>query len=65
MDKNLLDITAVAQQLNIPVSGVRALVFQKRIPYLKIGRRIRFCPQALDKWLDLNSTSKKWEVKNA
>ncbi len=48
----LLDITGVAAYLGITERHVRRLVFERRIPYLKLGNRLRFDPDRLAEWLD-------------
>ena len=48
----LLDLDAVAEALGITPRHVRRLVAERRIPFLKVGRFIRFDPGALDLWLD-------------
>jgi excisionase family DNA binding protein len=49
---SLLDIDAVAVQLAVTPRHVRRLVAERRIPYLKVGRFIRFDPAEVDAWLD-------------
>jgi excisionase family DNA binding protein len=48
----LLDIDAVAIQLAVTPRHIRRLVAERRIPYLKVGRFIRFDPAEVDAWLD-------------
>jgi excisionase family DNA binding protein len=48
----LLDIDAVAVQLAVTPRHIRRLVAERRIPYLKVGRFIRFDPAEVDAWLD-------------
>lgn len=47
----LLDIEGVATHLNITVRHVRRLVFERRIPHLKVGRLLRFDPEEIASWL--------------
>ena len=47
----LLDIEGVATHLNITVRHVRRLVFERRIPHLKVGRLLRFDPDEIAVWL--------------
>jgi excisionase family DNA binding protein len=47
----LMDIGAAAERLSVSVRLVRRLVFERRIPYLKIGKYVRFDPDALDRWV--------------
>ena len=48
----LLDVHEVAQWLGVGERHVRRLVFERRIPYVKWGRLIRFDPGELAAWLD-------------
>lgn len=49
---NLWDIEAVADRLGVRVRYVRRLVSERRIPYLKLGRLLRFDPAEIDAWLE-------------
>ncbi len=53
----LLDIDAVAEQLNTSVRHIRRLVHEHRIPVVRVGRLIRFDPVDLDAWLDEHRSS--------
>jgi excisionase family DNA binding protein len=48
----LMSIEQLAQRLGITVRHVRRLVAEKRVPYLKVGRLVRFDPEAIKAWLD-------------
>jgi excisionase family DNA binding protein len=48
----LLDIDGVAEQLAVTPRHIRRLVAERRIPYLKVGRFIRFDPAEVESWLD-------------
>jgi len=48
----LLDSDAVAEALGVTPRHVRRLVTERRIPFLKVGRFVRFDPAALNVWLD-------------
>lgn len=48
----LLDIDAVAQMLGVTRRHVQRLVSERRIPFLKVGRFVRFDPASLSSWLD-------------
>jgi excisionase family DNA binding protein len=47
----LLDKDELAARLGVSERFVRRLVEERRIPYLKIGRIIRFDPAEIDRWL--------------
>jgi excisionase family DNA binding protein len=48
----LLDISAVAEVLGASRRHVQRLVSEKRIPYFKVGRLIRFDASELSVWLE-------------
>lgn len=48
----LLDATAAAKLLSVRPSWVYEAVRSHRIPYLKIGRHIRFLRTDLEAWID-------------
>src|SRR5690242_17653203 len=48
----LLDISEVATYLAVSERFIRRLVFERRIPYVKVGRLLRFEPEAIAAWLD-------------
>jgi excisionase family DNA binding protein len=48
----LLGIDAVAEALGVTSRHVQRLVSERRIPFLKVGRFVRFDPGALNVWLD-------------
>ena len=48
----LLDIFAVAELLGVTPRHVRRLVAERRIPFFKVGRFVRFDPGELDLWLE-------------
>jgi excisionase family DNA binding protein len=47
----LLTMTEVADRLNTTERHIRRLVFERRIPYRKIGRFVRFHPDDLAEFL--------------
>ena len=47
----LLDIAAVAEQLCVTERHVRRLVAERRIPYVKVGRFVRFDPAEVADWI--------------
>lgn len=48
----LLEIREVSQLTGIKQSFLRRLVFQKRIPFFKIGRKVMFSRIEIDNWLN-------------
>ena len=53
---SLLDINGVAARLGVNVRHVRRLVAERRIPYLKWGRLLRFDPRELADWIEASRT---------
>jgi excisionase family DNA binding protein len=48
----LLDIEGVAEVLGVSIRHVRRLVAERRIPYIKWGRFLRFDPAQIEAWID-------------
>lgn len=49
---SLLDVDGVAEVLGVSTRYVRRLVAERRIPYIKWGRYLRFDPGELAAWID-------------
>ena len=56
--EKLLSIGDIARMLDLSIATIYKYVCQKKIPYLKIGSRVLFDEDKLDKWLQ----SKEVEV---
>jgi excisionase family DNA binding protein len=48
----LLDASELAERLGITERHVRRLVAERRIPFVKVGRFVRFNPGAVTAWLE-------------
>lgn len=48
----LIDTEALAGRLGVTERFVRRLVDERRIPFLKIGKFIRFDPDEIAAWID-------------
>ena len=48
----LLTMDELAERLGVTPRHVRRLVAEKRVPYVKVGRFVRFDPAAIASWLD-------------
>lgn len=48
----LLTIAELADHLGTGVRHVRRLVQERRVPYVKVGKFIRFDPAEISDWLD-------------
>lgn len=51
-DRRLLDVDQAAEHLAVTPRFVRTLVAERRVPFLKIGKFVRFDADDLDAWLD-------------
>jgi excisionase family DNA binding protein len=54
MPEALLDVNGLAVRLGVSVKFVRKLVDQRRVPFVRIGRLVRFDPTAVTAWLASN-----------
>ena len=57
--EKLLDYRECAELLHIKPSTVRMWVFQKRLPFVRIGRAIRFRPRDLEAFVEKGFESSK------
>jgi excisionase family DNA binding protein len=48
----LLDVDGVAEALGVTSRHIRRLVAERRIPFFKVGKFVRFDPGELNVWLD-------------
>jgi excisionase family DNA binding protein len=48
----LLDFEDVAEWLGVEAVFVRRLVSERRIPFVKIGKYVRFQPEVVSVWID-------------
>jgi excisionase family DNA binding protein len=51
----IINISQAADLLKVAPSWVRYKVFKKQIPFLKVGRHIRFDESEIRNWLSKNS----------
>ena len=50
----LLDIEGLAKHLGVTHRHIRRLIAERRIPYVKVGRLIRFDADEITAWLNEN-----------
>ena len=55
----LLNVGEVAAMLKISIATVRRWVWQGYIPYMKIGKAIRFSNSDIDNWVSTKCTNSK------
>jgi len=53
--RRLVDIRVVASQLNVAPDTIYTMVSQRRIPFVKVGRLLKFDPKAINEWIVKNS----------
>ena len=51
---SLLDIGEAAERLGVTPRFMRRLVFERRLPYIKVGKYVRFESADLEAWLASN-----------
>ena len=62
-NRKLLTIEDAAKFLSIKVSRLRTAVFRKEIPFIKIGRLVRFKEETLVDWIEsktIKEEEKSW-----
>jgi excisionase family DNA binding protein len=55
MSSGLVNIKFVTNHLKVKESWLRMAIFQKKIPFIKVGRLIRFDLAEIESWLQKNS----------
>jgi excisionase family DNA binding protein len=53
----LIDVKGLAAWLGVEVVFVRRLVAERRIPFVKIGKFVRFDPDEVAQWIDARRVS--------
>ena len=48
----MMDIHQLAAELKISESGIYQMTAQRRLPFVKIGRSLRFDCEEIKKWLE-------------
>jgi excisionase family DNA binding protein len=55
-DTQLIDIDELSSRLNIAKGTLYNWVYLRRIPYVKLGRALRFDPNEIDRIVRISST---------
>ena len=50
-ERRLIDIETVALQLGVCIKTVYGWVNMRRIPFIKVGRLVRFDPSDIEAWI--------------
>lgn len=58
---HLIDIEELSRLLSIPKGSLYNLVSQKRIPIVRIGRRLRFDTEDISKWVEERKEHEQYE----
>ncbi len=53
----LIDVPILAERLGCSERHIRRLCHERRIPFMKVGRLVRFDPRDIDAWLTANTTN--------
>jgi len=53
--RKLLGINEVTEYTGLKTSTVYSWVHQRKIPYIKMGRLVKFDPKEIDLWIQKNS----------
>ena len=56
---NLLNIKQVAELLNMSERTIYEYVADQKIPYVKIGKAVRFDPDKIENWVRLRTVNAK------
>ncbi len=54
---DLMDIKQLSTRLSVNVNTLRKWVIDAQIPYLKLGRLVRFDSAVIDKWLEAKAVT--------
>jgi excisionase family DNA binding protein len=57
MTKRLLTIQEAAAETGLLTSYMRKMVFERKVPFIKIGKRIYFDRSDLNQWIDSHRIS--------
>ena len=52
MTKEICDIQTLSSYLKVSVSEVRKLVRENKVPYFRVGNRLRFDLKKINNWLE-------------
>jgi excisionase family DNA binding protein len=56
----LLDVNLLARRLGVSERFIRRLVDERRVPFLKIGKFVRFDPAEIDEWIEGQRVRVPW-----
>ena len=53
--RRLVDVRVVAAYLDVVPDTIYTMVSQRKIPFIKVGRLLKFDLRAIDEWITKNS----------
>jgi excisionase family DNA binding protein len=56
----LLDVNRLARRLGVTERFIRRLVDERRVPFFKIGKFVRFDPAEIDEWIQGQRVRVPW-----
>jgi excisionase family DNA binding protein len=56
----LLDVNLLARRLGVTDRFIRRLVDERRVPFFKIGKFVRFDPEEIDEWIQGQRVRVPW-----
>ena len=59
MERRYINIDELSDYLGLSKNTIYSWVWQKRIPYIKFGRLVKFDLRAVDHWVKKNTTEAK------
>lgn len=51
IDNRLLSIKRLSEYLDVPMMTIRDWIYKRQIPFVKVGRHVRFKPSDVQRWL--------------
>ncbi len=59
MNKLLINVKQLSESTGLSVFTLYSWINQKRIPYVKVGRLVRFDPKRIEKWIEEKTVEEK------
>ena len=59
MDKLLINVKQLSELTGLSIFTLYSWINQKKIPYVKVRRLVRFDPGKIEKWIEGNSVEEK------
>lgn len=62
MTKQMCDLKTISEYLNVSVPYIRKLVRAKMIPYYKLGNRLKFDIEEINRWIELHRQEERKSI---